>query len=52
MRVPAAQMGRLAADHLLARFAGRDGSGVVALEAELIVRGSSGPAPPPRDPGR
>jgi LacI family transcriptional regulator len=43
MRVPSAAMGRMAAEHLLARIAQRETSHAVALEAELIVRGSTGP---------
>jgi LacI family transcriptional regulator len=43
MRVPAAAMGELAAEHLLARIAGRETSHSIALAAELIVRGSTGP---------
>ena len=46
MRVPSADMGRLAAEHLLARLAGRDTPKAIALEPELIVRGTT--APPPR----
>ena len=46
MHVPAAEMGRLAAEHLLARLEGRDAAGGVTLDAELIVRASS--APPAR----
>lgn len=43
MRVPASAMGRLAAEYLLARIAGRETSSAIALEAELIVRGSTAP---------
>jgi LacI family transcriptional regulator len=43
MRVPSAAMGRMAAEHLLARIAQRETSHAVALEVELIVRGSTGP---------
>jgi DNA-binding LacI/PurR family transcriptional regulator len=43
MRVPAAAMGELAAEHLLARIAGRETADSVALAAELIIRGSTGP---------
>ena len=46
MRVPSAAMGRHAAEHLLARLHGRDTLQALALDAELIVRGST--APPPR----
>ena len=45
MRVPSAAMGRLAAEHLLARIAGRESSNTVALEVELIVRGTTAPPP-------
>lgn len=44
MHVPSAAMGTLAAEHVLARVAGRDAAHAIALDAELIVRGSTGPA--------
>jgi LacI family transcriptional regulator len=43
MRVPSASMGAMAAEHLLARIAKRETSHAIALDAELIVRGSAGP---------
>jgi len=46
MRVPSAEMGKLAAEYLLARLAGRDVRQAIALDAELILRAST--APPPR----
>jgi LacI family transcriptional regulator len=45
--VPSAAMGRLAAEHLLARIAGRDSAHAVPLAAELIVRGTTAPPPGP-----
>ena len=45
MRVPSAAMGAMAAEHLLARIAQRETSHAIALEAELIVRESTGPVP-------
>jgi LacI family transcriptional regulator len=48
MRVPSAAMGRLAAEHLLARIAGNDTSNAVALDSDLILRGSTAPCPAPR----
>ena len=45
MRVPSAEMGRLAAQHLLACIGGRVVTHGVPLDAELIVRASSGPPP-------
>lgn len=46
MRVPAAAMGRHAAEQLLARITGRAAANAVALEAELIVRASTAPPRP------
>jgi len=43
-RTPADQMGRLAANCLLAKLAGQDGLEHIELTTELIVRGSTGPA--------
>ncbi len=45
IRVPSAEMGRRAADHLVESLRGRPGLPVTALDVELILRGSSGPAP-------
>jgi LacI family transcriptional regulator len=50
MRVPSAQMGRLAAEYLLARLAGRDVRQAISLGAELILRAST--APPSRSARR
>ena len=44
IKTPAEDMGRLAADHLLARLAGETTLDHVELATELIVRGSTGPA--------
>jgi len=41
MRVPSASMGRLAAEHLLARIAGHETSNAVALDCDLILRGTT-----------
>ena len=40
---PQVEMGRIAGDYLLARLAGEDVEDPPALEAELVVRGSTGP---------
>jgi LacI family transcriptional regulator len=45
MRVPALEMGRAAADYLVQRHAGRPAADGIELQAELIVRGSTAPAP-------
>ncbi|WP_426412628.1 LacI family DNA-binding transcriptional regulator [Bradyrhizobium ganzhouense] len=44
VRTPADEMGRLAAECLIGRLAGRDGLEHIELATELIVRGSTGPA--------
>ena len=46
LRLPSAEIGAAAAEHLLARMAGRSAVRVTELEPQLIVRGSA--APPPR----
>lgn len=43
MHVPTAEMGRLAADHLLDRIEGRPVRQQTRVEVELVVRGSTGP---------
>ena len=43
MRVPSSAMGRLAAEHLLSCIAGGEPSNAVALDADLIVRGTTAP---------
>lgn len=43
IRTPADEMGRLAANCLLAKLAGQDGLDHIELATELIVRGSTGP---------
>jgi LacI family transcriptional regulator len=48
MRVPSTEMGRLAAEYLLARIEGAVVPERVQLEAELVVRGSTGPVRRPR----
>jgi LacI family transcriptional regulator len=48
MRVPSAAMGRLAAEHLLARIAGVDASKAIALDSDLILRASTAPVIAPR----
>jgi LacI family transcriptional regulator len=45
IEVPAREMGALAADTVLARFANADAPHVHELRTRLIVRGSTGPAP-------
>jgi LacI family transcriptional regulator len=45
VRVPAADIGRLAAERMLARLAGAHVAAVEELRVELIVRGSTGRAP-------
>lgn len=45
IRIPAAEMGRRAADHLVGALRGRAGLPVTELDVELILRGSTGPAP-------
>lgn len=47
VRTPAEDMGRLAARSLLARLAGQSELDHIELSTELIVRGSTGPAPIP-----
>jgi LacI family transcriptional regulator len=44
VRTPADEMGRLAANSLLAKLAGQESLEHIELTAELIVRGSTGPA--------
>jgi len=46
VRVPAAEMGRLAARRLLASLATGPEDAQVLLDTELVLRGSTGPAPP------
>lgn len=46
VRVPAADMGRLAARRLLESLASGPDDAQVLLDTELVVRGSTGPAPP------
>jgi LacI family transcriptional regulator len=46
MRVPSATMGRLAAEYLLARIGGNASASTIALEADLIVRGTTAPPLP------
>ncbi|WP_342722331.1 substrate-binding domain-containing protein [Bradyrhizobium sp. B097] len=48
VRTPAAEMGRMAANSLLAKLAGADGVEHIELATELIVRSSTGPARPAR----
>jgi len=48
VRFPTAELGAYAAQHLLARLAGRPVERRVELPVELVVRGST--APPPRNP--
>ncbi len=43
VNIHSADIGRAAADHLLARMAGRPVERVTAIEAELVVRGSTAP---------
>ncbi len=43
VRMPSAEIGAAAADHLLARMAGRPALRVTELDAELIIRGSTAP---------
>jgi LacI family transcriptional regulator len=43
IRVPSAEMGRLAASYLIDRLAGRITPALVELEAELILRGTTAP---------
>lgn len=45
VRVPAADMGRRAADYLLDRIAEQDPPAHTELDAELVVRGTTGPPP-------
>jgi LacI family transcriptional regulator len=45
IRIPAADIGQVAADYLLGAIAGKPSGGVPALPYELIIRGSTG-APP------
>ena len=47
VRVPAADMGRLAARRLLESLQAGPDDKQVLLDTELVVRGSTGPAPPP-----
>ena len=46
MRMQSTEIGTAAADHLLARMAGRPAMRVTELDAELIIRGSTAPPPP------
>lgn len=48
VRTPADQMGRIAAECLVAKLSGGTGIDRVELATEFIVRGSTGPATPPR----
>ena len=43
MRMQSTEIGNAAADHLLARMAGRPAMRVTGLDAELIIRGSTAP---------
>ena len=45
IRIPAVDMGRRAADHLVESLRGRPGLPATELDVELILRGSTGPAP-------
>ncbi len=45
VRVPSAEIGRSAARLLIARLEGRDWTGSLESEAEIVVRASSGPPP-------
>jgi LacI family transcriptional regulator len=45
VRVPSAEIGRVAARVLVARLEGRSHSAPLEAKAELVIRGSSGPAP-------
>lgn len=45
VRVPSAEIGRMAARLLIARLEGRTYSAPLEAEAELVIRGSSGPPP-------
>jgi LacI family transcriptional regulator len=45
VRVQSAAIGNAAAEHLLARMAGRPAMRVTELDAELIIRGSTAPPP-------
>lgn len=45
VRVPAAEMGRLAAERMLARLAGRQVPKVEEMRAEVLIRGSTGRPP-------
>ncbi|KRE09276.1 transcriptional regulator [Bosea sp. Root381] len=45
VRVPSAEIGRIAARVLIARLEGRSHSAPLEAEAELVIRKSSGPAP-------
>jgi LacI family transcriptional regulator len=47
IRIPAAEMGRLAAEQLVARLLGRPALATTELDVELILRGSTGPVPRP-----
>ena len=49
LRLPSTEIGAAAAEHLLARMAGRSTVRVTELEPQLVVRGSTGP---PSVPGR
>ena len=45
VRVPSAEIGRIAARVLIARLEGRDYSAPLEAQAELVIRASSGPPP-------
>jgi DNA-binding LacI/PurR family transcriptional regulator len=45
VHVPAAEMGRLAAERMLARLAGRQVPKIEELRAEVLIRGSTGRPP-------
>lgn len=51
IRVPAADIGRRAADYLLDRLAGQDPPAHTELDAELVVRGTTAPPPVLADGG-
>jgi LacI family transcriptional regulator len=45
VHIPAQEMGTRAADYLVARLRGQIVPRVMLMEAKLVIRGSSGPAP-------
>ena len=48
VHIPAEELGRRIAEFLLDRISGRAGPSKVRLEARVVIRGSTGPAPHPK----